>query len=242
MVDNFKEALEYMIELGEERNDIVEVDGTYYTNKKITRINEDLDLDLDCLHISTLSGLLDYIKSNIDKDYKSNLLVVIKSPTEISVEKGLDIDGKRRKLALVEAVVPKIYFDHYYGTESFNILLQSAFIENIHRDLLLKVVGNIKEEVIQNIGDDGISQAATIKTGVATVQDVKVPNPVLLTPRRTFVEVEQPESQFVFRMQSGPKCALFEADGGAWRNEAMQNIKKYLEENLENIEGITIVS
>lgn len=101
---------------------------------------------------------------------------------------------------------------------------------------------NLKEETIQSIGDDGISQAATIKTGVATVEDVKIPNPVVLIPRRTFVEVEQPESQFVFRMQSGPTCALFEADGGAWRNEAMLNIKKYLEANLKDIDGITIIS
>ena len=43
-------------------------------------------------------------------------------------------------------------------------------------------------------------------------------------------------------MQSGPTCALFEADGGAWRNEAMLNIKKYLEANLKDIDGITIIS
>lgn len=240
MMENLKEALEYMVELGEDRVNVVEIDGTYYTDKRLTRIDE--NTDLDCLSITTLSGLVDYIKSNVDNCYKSNLLVVVKSPTEVSVERGLDVDGKRRQVAQIKALVPRIGFDNYYDTESFNILLQSAFVDSTHRAILLKVVGNIKEEVIQNIGDDGISQAATIKTGVATVEDVKVPNPVILTPRRTFVEVEQPESQFVFRMQSGPRCALFEADGGAWRNEAMLNIKKYLESNLEGVQGITIIS
>lgn len=240
MMENLKEALEYMVELGEDRVDVIEIDGTYYTNKSLQRIDE--NLDLDCLRISTLSGLVDYIKSDVDKENWLNLLIVVKSPTEISVEKGLDIDGKRRKVAFVNALTPRINFNNYYDTESFNILLQSAFVENVHRGVLLKVVGNIKEETIQSIGDDGISQAATIKTGVATVEDVKIPNPVILVPRRTFVEVEQPESQFVFRMQSGPTCALFEADGGAWRNEAMLNIKKYLETNLKDINGITIIS
>ncbi|KHO31340.1 hypothetical protein OR63_10900, partial [Clostridium tetani] len=83
------------------------------------------------------------------------------------------------------------------------------------------------------VGDDGVSQAATIKTGVASVNEVKVPNPVVLAPFRTFPEIEQPESKFIFRMQSGPRAALFEADGGAWRNEAMIKIKAYLEEQLK---------
>lgn len=81
-------------------------------------------------------------------------------------------------------------------------------------------------------GDDGISQQVTIKTGVATVGNAIVPNPVTLKPYRTFVEVEQPESKFIFRMKDGPTAALFEADGGVWRNKAMHEIKKYIYENL----------
>ena len=82
MMENLKEALEYMVELGEDRVDVIEVDGVYYTNKSLSRIDE--NVDLDCLHISTLSGLVDYIKSNVDKEHLENLLVVVKSPTEIS--------------------------------------------------------------------------------------------------------------------------------------------------------------
>ncbi|MEB9776454.1 hypothetical protein P4K25_31445, partial [Bacillus cereus] len=62
--------------------------------------------------------------------------------------------------------------------------------------------------------------------------NAKVPNPVQLSPYRTFVEVEQPESKFVFRMREGARCGLFEADGGAWKLEAMNNIKEYLKEAL----------
>jgi hypothetical protein len=56
---------------------------------------------------------------------------------------------------------------------------------------------------------------------------------VVLAPYRTFVEVTQPESDFVFRMQNGPRCALFEADGGAWKLTAMRHIKEYLQAALE---------
>lgn len=30
----------------------------------------------------------------------------------------------------------------------------------------------------------------------------------------------------------GVQCAIFEADGGAWEIEAVQNIRKFLEDNL----------
>ena len=63
--------------------------------------------------------------------------------------------------------------------------------------------------------------------------EMVVPNPVLLKPYRTFIEVQQPESAFIFRMQDGPRAALFEADGGAWRIEAMENIRAYLAKELK---------
>ncbi|OSA97223.1 hypothetical protein B2H85_16310, partial [Clostridium botulinum] len=65
---------------------------------------------------------------------------------------------------------------------------------------------------------------------------------VALAPYRTFPEVQQPTSKFIFRMQQGPKAAIFEADGGAWRNQAMQSIKAYLQEELKEIQNINIIS
>nr|ABP73607.1 hypothetical protein [Bacillus thuringiensis] len=67
---------------------------------------------------------------------------------------------------------------------------------------------------------------------LATVDEVAVPNPVSLQPYRTFVEVAQPESDFIFRMKDGPRCSLYEADGGAWKLEAIKNIKEYLNAEL----------
>ncbi|MBA9087066.1 hypothetical protein FHR92_003546 [Fontibacillus solani] len=134
-----------------------------------------------------------------------------------------------------EALLPEFRYGNYYDAESFNIKLQSVFVANEDRTKLLKVVGNIKEEAVRQVGDDGVSQSIVAKTGVATVEDVKVPNPVLLAPYRTFVEVEQPESSFIFRMKDGPSAALFEADGRAWRNDAIANVSNYLAEELNEL-------
>lgn len=73
---------------------------------------------------------------------------------------------------------------------------------------------------------------------------VVVPNPVTLAPYRTFVEVKQPESKFVFRMrksEEGPQAALFEADGGAWKIEAMQRVKEFLEDKLVGT-GVKVIA
>ena len=53
------------------------------------------------------------------------------------------------------------------------------------------------------------------------VTGAKVPNPVILRPYRTFMEVTQPAISCVFRVRKGPELSLHEADGGEWRLFAM---------------------
>ena len=99
-----------------------------------------------------------------------------------------------------------------------------------------------------DISDDGVSQKTTIKSGIANKTDVIVPNPVKLRPYRTFAEIEQPQSSYVFRIQDsdrGPSFKLVEADGGLWKNATMKKIKDYLAYELaEELEKyhITIIA
>ncbi|HRT84379.1 MAG TPA: hypothetical protein P5523_07040 [Bacteroidales bacterium] len=150
-------------------------------------------------------------------------------------------DAGREVYMTAEAFAPKFNFYQFYDVESFIIAMQSCFVQNEDSDRILRIVGNIREEAVKQTGDNGISQMVTAKTGIATVEEVKVPNPVILAPYRIFREIEQPESKFVFRMQMGPRCALFEADGGAWRLNAMARIKEWLEIELEGLK-IPIIS
>ena len=75
------------------------------------------------------------------------------------------------------------------------------------------------------------NEPATMTVGVAAKADAIVPNPVQLRPYRTFQEVEQPVSQFVFRIgdRGTPEFKLVEAEGGIWKTEAVRKIKDYLE-------------
>lgn len=233
-----KEALQYLVGLGETK--ILDIEGKKFTTKQVHRVTDPIPAPLK---VTTLTALVDYIKSEFDPKYGEQLLIHVISPDRVILHSELREDKERESYLEVKALLPdNIYFDDFRSTESFNIMLQSGFVKNNDRELLLKVTGNVKEDAIKQVGDDGVSQSATIKTGVASVNEVVVPNPVILAPFRTFPEIEQPESKFIFRMQSGPRAALFEADGGAWRNLAMSRIKEFLQNELTGKNNIKIIS
>lgn len=232
-------AIQYLVETGEEKFIKEEINGAIYTNKDLRRVE---DPRADAIKTTTLTSVVDYIKENVDNVQANPIIVHVESFERVSIKAELNKDRKRECVMVAEALTPSVTTDRFLNAERFNIMLQSSFVENQDRALLLKVTGCIKEEAVKSIGDDGISQAATIKTGVASVNDVKIPNPVILAPYRTFPEVDQPLSKFVFRMQSGPECALYEADGGSWKNIAMENIKEYLQVSLEGFNNVKIIS
>lgn len=232
-----KEALQYLVDLG---NKTVNVGGKVYSTESLRLVTEPKPQTIE---INSLDGIVDYITSGFDD--KKPFLVHVTSPTEVYVYGRLREDNQRESYVVSRAIVPYFLFGDWYDTEHFIIKLLSCFVQNDDRDLLLKYVGNIIEENVTKFGDDGISQAIVAKVGVASEAKVVLPNSVSLKPYRTFVEVDQPESKFVFRMRTGPECALFEADGGAWRLEAIKNIKDYLQEKLQPLidEGsVTIIA
>ncbi|MGF6356139.1 hypothetical protein ABIE27_004054 [Paenibacillus sp. 4624] len=209
-----------------------------FTSSDLRRVSE---ATTETMKVRNLQGIVDYIDSNFDDKFP--VIVHIQSPTQVSVVTGYNRDLQRNLLLEANALLPDISYGRYYDVESFNILLQSCFVPTTARDAMLAIVGNVKDEQVTSYGDNGTSQQVTAKTGVATFENVQLPNPVHLKPFRTFVEVPQPESAFVFRMKDGPSAALFEADGGEWKLRAIADIKLYLDERLEDLikEGKVVI-
>lgn len=235
-----REALEYLVNLGYEKEPIVRVGGLgVYSKDKLIKMEQPV---ADTLKVTTLTGLIDYIKSNIDK-VEEELLIQVKSNEEVNLYSPLNEDRNRELFLRAEAILPSnIRYDRFLDTEQFNIMLQSSFVDRGDRKTLLTYTALTQDGPVRTIGDDGVSQQVTVKTGVASLENAKVPNPVELAPYRTFSEVEQPTSKFIFRMKEGPSAALFEADGGAWRNEAIKNIKEYLAKELEEFKNVKIIA
>lgn len=201
---------------------------TFSTHEELKLVSEPR---VNAVQLRSLSGLVGYIQSKFDGNQK--LLVHVATPTKVTVSTEFNRDMVRNVMVEANALLPEFSFGKYHSSEEFNISLQSGFMTTDDRAAILRVIGNIQEDTVRTTGDNGVSQTVVAKTGIATVENVIVPNPVVLRPFRTFVEVEQPDSEFVFRMKEGPTCALFEADGGAWKITAMHSVKGYLEDALK---------
>lgn len=151
-----KDALEYLLGLKEatihKENDQVYSDQPLHLLKEPTP---------DMLTVNSLSSVVNYIQSHFDT--KDKLMIHIESPTDVYVFSQVNANLNREQWLHAQALLPRFRFDHFYDTEEINIKLQSCFVRNDHRDIMLKIVGNIKEEAVRSMGDDGVSQAVTAK-------------------------------------------------------------------------------
>lgn len=239
-------ALQYLVGLGEAKvQDITLPDGTIqtYSDKPLTRLTTHIPM-ASTIEMGTLSSFVDYIKAHIDAMHEK-MIIQVESPERVRLFSQLDVERNREYMVDVIAKVPSFRYENFIDHETFCINVQSKFIDDPATDkaLLLKFAGTVEQGSVAEYGDDGVTQKATIKQGIASKADAVVPNPVKLRPFRTFIEVEQPVSEFIFRMKDahGISCALFEADGGAWKNAAMNNIKNYLEFELADYKEQFIV-
>jgi len=241
MVNMIKEALQYIVGLSAPC--IREIDGETYSDKALSRVVHNPKAKE--IRLATLRSLVDYIKSGADA-MEEKMIIHVTSPTCVKMYSQLDLDREREYMVAVDAELPEFPFDRFVEHERFIIGVQAKFVPNNDSALLLKFAGTVEGGTISDYGDDGISQKATVKTGLASKSDAVIPNPVTLKPYRTFTEVEQPESLFLFRMKenenNGVWCALFEADGGAWKLQAVENIKAYLERELEGLKQFIVIA
>jgi len=109
-------------------------------------------------------------------------------------------------------------------------------------DYVVRVASAISAEDIETSDDDGISQTVAMRRGVVLKGQETIRPIVNLAPYRTFAEIDQVVSAFVFRARkgnSGIELALYEADGGRWQLAAVDAIVAWLKPHFE---GVQIIS
>lgn len=249
-----KEALQYILDLQKPTHERIS-GRDYYFEKDGTPHFIDICRKTESIKLSTLTSLVEYIRNGLDNctfDFEipgRKLIVHVVSEVEVNLITELNADVKRLNIINVRARVPQIRLNEFIDQEAFNIQMQSMFIDSEDnpndKGIILQVAGNAVDNTVANYSDDGISQKTTIKAGIGTMEDVIVPNPVRLMPFRTFHEIEQPTIDFVFRMRNGAggvSCALFEADGGAWKLQTVHRIAEYLKAALQEFENVVVMS
>lgn len=246
-MDMTREAMEFIQELTEKAAPVhrpMEICGKTYVNERLIRVDE--KPKAEPLTVSTLTGLMDYVTGCAD-DYNSfdgfdrKMVFHIEDPRTVSFFTTLDGERKRETLCRAKAEVNEFNFGRWIDQDTFIISLQSNFEANDDRDLVLKFSGNAMKQNEIAYADDGITQTATMKMGAASTANVKIPNPVTLRPFRTFQEVAQPETQYVFRMRDndGLQFLLADASNGIWKNEAVYHIKTWIYDQLQK-SGVSV--
>lgn len=238
------EAIQKIIDMSDPH--MVKTESGTYADKKLTRVPS--TVRAEPIIVKSLGGFVDYIRDiEIDDTPRDrNYFVLIESEKKVSLVSFLDADMKREYIITAHAEIPSFDFGRFMKTDSMIIQLQAMFDPDPETDLakIQKFVGTATAGTIKEYSDDGITQQATVKQGPRGKVDEIVPNPCVLRPIRTFTEVKQPMSAFVFRMEQGSNetvnAALFEADGGAWKIKAMENIKAYLKNELEET-GVKVI-
>ena len=228
-----EEKLQYALEVG----------GKPYSVESLHPVKE---IGPVALSLNFLDSLITYLRDDVDlfrTDYQ--LIIEITSPTEVKLHtRTMGKFNERLTPVLCSALVDQFPWGRFIDPDNFIIMAQSRFVDTEDLAKIRAIVGNVKSEEVIQFSDDGVSQMVNAKSGITRVENVVIPPRVKLAPYRTFIEIKQPESEFVFRARKAdglPNFALFEADGGAWRIEAMKRIKDYLEEELSGIDNIVIL-
>ncbi|CAG36754.1 hypothetical protein [Desulfotalea psychrophila] len=205
-----------------------EESGVVLSNKRLHRLARPLAMGLE---VHSLQAIADYANNLTEEGVA--FVVNVLSPSKVVLLSGLDPDHRDRETFLESSCAyDPFVFGRYYDVEEFIVSLQAQFVQDEVIGAILKMVGNMVTRSDVGLYDDGVTQIAEVKTGLANVEKVALPNPVSIAPYRTFPELEQPCSNFVLRLTKDHSCALFEADGGAWKIEAIEKIADFFRTSI----------
>lgn len=232
-----RSAIEKIVELA--APNVIEKDGFTYSDKCLKVVQQP---KVSTMNFRTLRGLVDTLKKE-HRNFVSPLVVNVLGETEVEVYSAINEFDRTREIPYhSEAETMHIDFNRKLDYESMMITLKSKFVETSELLELIKLLGTITEENFTQTSDDGFSQSVVVKKSAAFKENRTIKPIIKLKPYRTFNEVDQPESEFLIRLSEGNYVAIYEADGGAWKLKARENIADYLRNELsELIENETLI-
>lgn len=235
-----QKALEYLV--GLRKNQTYTIDGQTYSDNRLHYIGPHVDRP-DPIAVAGLDSIVKLVKAELPKVDPDMLPVYIqvKSEKDVQVFTSTDKYMQRNHLYSAFCDVPG-FKDGYREYEKAIIELRSRFAPGDGVTYLLDLLSRISKENNVTTSDNGVTQQVEARTGVSLKAMVEVKPRVALCPYRTFLEVQQPESEFLVRLDRDGNVGLFEADGGAWKLKAKENIEWYFRLDLkEEIEAGKVV-
>ena len=235
-----KEAIDRILALG--KTEVVAAQpGQLVTDKTVMVMAPEPKV----LGLNTLSGIVDYVVKNVEDAKGCFVHVSDFDKVHLYLQRRGDTEQRVELLrASAEHCMNRYKFGHKYNVEEFIIALQSSFVVDETVKQILSIVSSMKAEKVTTADDDGLTQQVTARAGVVMAKQIAIPNPVVLAPYRTFPEIKQPESMYVFRVhQNGselPSVSLTATESSQWKIDAIAEISKYLSDGLKD--AVKIIS
>lgn len=209
-------------------NFLADKDGGY------TEVKPDLEM-VENIHLSSLDALVKFVKTEAVKRYVEPVYITIPDHKTVKcftypfdhlrqnreylyTADATDVPGWNEKVSL--------------SFEEALIALRTRFQPATDTEYALRLLSNITTGGKVTYNDNGVATSIITKKGIDLQGNEAIKPIIKLRPYRTFQEVQQPESQFLIRINER-NITFIEADGGMWKLEARNTVKKYLEEALK---------
>ena len=236
-----KEGIEKLQELARKADkSFIGADGKEYSFEKLHRVYD--DPRPSSLTVMSLTGLVDYLENNVDELEKEKLMINVVAHDRVVLI--TNVHGEKNDIHAILSVKldgDVFPFERYLEQENFIIKVNAMFQDTEDKAMIMAHTAKVQTDQAMNTHHDGITQQVQIKQGVrgALTETTDLKPIVKMKPFRTFRELDQPESEFLFRMRDngGAEAALFEADGGTWKNDARKKIAEFLSET-----GVAIIA
>lgn len=212
-----------------------EVDGSVYSSKELVHVVDKKPMPR-CIDLTGLDSVCKMVRNEWDH-VGQQIFIQVKDYRTVSVFTSLDSDEDRLYLYKCAADTPSVTMGSFMPYEEAVIELRSLYIPTEDHEYLLDLISSISSESKVTSSDNGVTQKVEARSGIALSSLVTIKSRVNLRPFRTFVEVEQPDSNFLLRINDRGEVGLFPADGGVWKLEATRNVAAYFEEELSDLIG-----
>ena len=126
------------------------------------------------------------------------------------------------------------------GFDNATVALMTRFQDGGYREYTLQLLSQITTGAKVTYTDNGVASTIVTQKGAALAQNTTIKPLVKLRPYRTFQEIEQPEGIFLIRI-SERGITFREADGGMWKLTARNTAKAWLQEQLKDMENVTVM-
>lgn len=230
-----KEAIQYIVGLKE--NKTYTIGGENYSDHELVRIEPHVDRPRE-IQVNGLSSIAELIREE-NGIFSESLPIYIRiiDAREVSVFTSYDKMMARDALYRCSCDAP-FFRPGWMEHDEAIIKLRSIFVQDTDAsdlEYVMDLLSRISKESSVTSSDNGISQTVEARQGVALSQRVNVRPIVRLTPYRTFLEVEQPTSEFLLRLDGDGRVGLLEADGGRWKMDAKKCIAEFFTKELADL-------